>query len=280
MGLSMFHKRTRFVSVQGGVLKVSPAFGSGVAVGAARGKCTGFSRASRKRMIEKILTIDLDACGRGLFVTLTYPEEFPTARESKRHLKAFFMRLRRRYPVGMFFVWRLELQERGAPHYHLLVFGVDFIPRDWLSGAWYEIVGSGDEKHLKAGTNVEKMKTKNGAVWYCSKYMTKETEDDLQGRAWGVMGRENVKYHELESFWLSEDDAESLSVLYEAQVMKRADKRHGFSLYGSMGVYYFNTTLRAKAGTMGDIYQLCQSAEILARSKGGLKHVKVFQASG
>jgi hypothetical protein len=276
MGLSMFHKRTRFVSIQGQVVKVSPAFGSGVAVGSTRGKCAGFSRASRKRMIEKVLTIDTAACGKGLFITLTYPDKFPSPVDSKKHLKSFFMRLKRRYTDGMFFIWRLELQARGAPHYHLLVFGVDFIPLEWLSQAWYEIVGSGDIDHLKAGTNIERMRTGNGAVWYCSKYMAKETEDDLQGRAWGIMGRENVKYHERENFWLSEEDAESLSVLYEAQVMKRADKRHGFSLYGAVGVYFFNSTLRGKAGTMGEIYQLCQLAETLSRSKGGLKHVKVF----
>jgi hypothetical protein len=95
-----------------------------------RGEITEFSAASRRRMLELMAKIDQKAVP--LFVTLTYPDNFPLYRaEYKPHLERFCDRLQRRWPKAAI-IWKLEFQVRKsgqnkgniAPHYHLFVYGV------------------------------------------------------------------------------------------------------------------------------------------------------------
>jgi hypothetical protein len=69
------------------------------------------------------------------FVTLTYPRTYnPDPASWKRDVQAFRKRFERHFgkcPI----VWRLELQERGAPHFHLLVFTPEYIPYKWVAAA-------------------------------------------------------------------------------------------------------------------------------------------------
>src|SRR6185503_11803793 len=93
-----------------------------------------------------------------LFVTLTYPKQFPSDPGSYRsHLASFFKRLKRAFPTFSA-IWKLEFQKRGAPHYHVLIFGVPFLAKEWLSRCWYAIARSGDERHFRAGTQVQRVK--------------------------------------------------------------------------------------------------------------------------
>jgi hypothetical protein len=88
------------------------------------------------------------------------------------------------------FTWVLEFQSRGAPHYHLIV--SDFIHKYDLSQVWYRIVGSEDEKHLKAGTKIEAIKSKAHLCGYLSNYINKldqktpPTGFENVGRFWGA----------------------------------------------------------------------------------------------
>jgi len=62
-------------------------------------------------------------------------------------------------------IWKLEPQQRGAPHYHLLLFGIEFIPHQVIARWWYEVVGSGDKRHhLVAGISIEAVKSRAGDV--------------------------------------------------------------------------------------------------------------------
>lgn len=122
-----------------------------------------------------------------VFITLTYPENFPcNGKETKAHLNAFLQYLRRKQ---IKYVWVLEFQLRGAPHYHIIA--SDFIPKDKLAERWYKIVGSGDEKHLKAGTGIEAIKSKGQLYGYLSNYIKKldqktpPAEFENVGRFWG-----------------------------------------------------------------------------------------------
>lgn len=157
----------------------------------------GFSHSSRRRMLLLLASLRIDAHCLPLFVTLTYPAFWPSEPETwKRHLDAFGKWLRRRYPAASA-VWKLEPQQRGAPHFHLIVFGVPFIPHQSVSQAWYRIVGSCDPNHLAAGTEVRACETVNGVMSYASKmYMGKEVPGCPQfrcvGRFWGVLGRSEL----------------------------------------------------------------------------------------
>jgi hypothetical protein len=166
--------------------------------GGVRGAVTGFSAASRRRLLRKLAAVNKLAARRTpLFLTLTYPGEWNADPAVwKRNLRALLKRITARYgPHAV--LWRMEFQKRGAPHFHLLVWDLqDFsgFPA-WLSHAWYEVVGSGDERHLRAGTGVEKARTWAGASAYLSKYVAKldpnePAPPEHAGRVWGVEHRE------------------------------------------------------------------------------------------
>jgi len=156
-----------------------------------RGNITGFSNKSRMRLFKKLGKVDKSQLP--IFITLTYPATFPTEKEIyKRHLDSFIKRLIYRFPkiAG---VWRLEYQKRGAPHYHLMVWGLSEgkVLQRYISFIWYKVVGSGDEKHLKAGTQVKRVRSWRGVMSYAAKYMAKP--DDISefncGRVWGMFNR-------------------------------------------------------------------------------------------
>jgi hypothetical protein len=105
--------------------------------------------------------------GRWAIVTLTLPgkdvEVEMDGRVVHKYRRAFLARCRRRWP-GCPFAWKLEFQRRGAAHFAaLLCLPSESLkqPTDltvlqaWVSLAWFEIVGSGSESHLRAGTQVQ-----------------------------------------------------------------------------------------------------------------------------
>ncbi len=159
---------------------------------------TDFSRRARTNMQQTLCAIPKAEVTRGmLFVTLTYPGEWSqNARVWKRDLDKFGKRFRRRFPAGAF-VWKLEPQpKRKAPHYHLIVTGIKFVSKDWLSRAWYDSVGSKDERHLRAGTQVQIVHSHRGVLSYAAKYTAKHqtlpAEWQAPGRWWGVIARDNL----------------------------------------------------------------------------------------
>jgi len=173
--------------------------------GGRRGLAT-FSSASRRRLKAVLASVKRSALP--VFVTLTYPSEFPLdSSVYKSHLDTFFKRLRRVFP-GASAVWKLEPQRRGAPHYHLFLWGVDDRIFDFVPSAWYDIAGNGDEYHLlwhrgelppsPDGTInvhcVQQVRNFRGVFSYAAKYMSKKVDNfseywESVGRWWGVMGR-------------------------------------------------------------------------------------------
>lgn len=160
-----------------------------------RGKIKGFTKGSRKRLQQKLAAIDKKNLP--VFVTLTYPAVWPgNPKIWKLQLKKFLKRLAYNYP-GACGIWKLEPQRRGAPHFHLFVWGVSYEKlRAYCDLAWYEVVGSNDIKHLKAGVRVEKLRSWKGARSYASKYFGKVIDElpgwEEVGRYWGVFHREDL----------------------------------------------------------------------------------------
>lgn len=160
-----------------------------------RGTVKQFTPRSRSRMLKHFAKIDRSVLSESLLVTLTYPRLFPTESSTyKRHLDSFSKRLLRTFPRSCA-TWKLEFQTRGAPHFHLIVTGVSFLSRRWLSRAWYEIAGDGDERNLRAGTQVVRADSPRKALSYAAKYCAKISTGatgEHSGRFWGVVGRANL----------------------------------------------------------------------------------------
>jgi hypothetical protein len=86
-------------------------------------------------------------------------------------------------------MWRLEFQARGAIHWNVLV--PEKIDKQWLSETWYDIVGSGDLRHLRAGTTIQPIMDRTELKCYLCSYQKKETQKKVPenfrnvGRFWG-----------------------------------------------------------------------------------------------
>jgi hypothetical protein len=130
-------------------------------------------------------------------ITLTYPYEYPTCGKTcKNHLERLLKGLKRLCGQDLAYLWFLEFQKRGAPHFHILL-QVALMDEDrdawrsWLSYRWYKIVKSGDDKHLLAGTRWENVRQADGLRHYVVKYAAKTYQKQVPegfqevGRFWG-----------------------------------------------------------------------------------------------
>lgn len=205
VGLSTAHICTY---VGGGLVKVQATITDNSQVGGGkRGKVSGFTRASRRRLMQRIAMTKKVMMP--VFVTLTYPGAWSEdPKVWKRDLRVFWMRVKRAYPSASA-IWKLEFQKRGAPHFHLLVWGVKYAYLVLsVSKLWYEVVGSGDERHLRAGTRVENVRDWRGVMAYASKYLGKVEDGKKEvGRFWGVMSAECIPWAELVTCSLTDRDA-------------------------------------------------------------------------
>lgn len=190
--------------VGGGLMKVTkprekrPQVGGGK-----RGRVVMFTAQARRRLMYKMAQVKRSEMP--VLITLTYPAEWSKNSEDwKNDLRKFYQRMKRVYPHAGFF-WKLEPQKRGAPHFHLLAWGLSHVLTlylgRWVSQIWYEIVGSGDIKHLYAGTRVEAIRSYQGVVGYASKYLGKvedlPAEWENPGRFWGVKGGKWIPWADL-----------------------------------------------------------------------------------
>ena len=152
-----------------------------------RGTISEFTDRSRGRLLFSAFNASCDWLG---FAVLTYPAEFPNdGHRVKRDIDTLCKWVVREYDSK--FLWGLEFQKRGAPHVNLLF--DQFIPKGLLGERWFEIVGSGDLKHLVAGTRIEFChSTEQAAGYMAAAYSAKKSEqkevpDSFKnvGRFWG-----------------------------------------------------------------------------------------------
>jgi len=202
-----------------------------------RGEITEFSKKSRRRLAFVACNTDVEF---KTMITLTYPREFPSdGHKVKEDFRAFLEWLTRDLGARPSYLWFLEFQQRGAPHIHLLI---DYeLPRVWVqetidvngheitrsvpreqarqdtkhlrhrvSASWYRIVGSRDPRHLSAGTRVERIRKRDGAKRYATKYAFKMRQKRVPpdyrnvGRFWGCS--RNVVPQPVQTHRVTEDD--------------------------------------------------------------------------
>jgi len=227
-----------------------------------RGKVAEFSSRSRQRMKRMIAATDMSKLP--LFAHLTYPAEFShDSKIYKAHLDNFSLRLLRHHPEASF-IWKLEFQKRGAPHFHLFVWGVGDVEefKLWLSKTWFEVVASGDVKHLAAGTRVERIASRSKAMAYCSGYASKDDQTrpgDYVGRYWGACQRKNIPWAKLAHIELTEKQAKVVR-----RTMRRftlASLREGFLRRRKLGIRCGKPRLRNNENIVafldGDFWLRC-----------------------
>jgi len=180
--------------------------------GSIRGGVTEFSAKSRKRLLELFARFDMprliSAKQKPKFITLTYVENMQNYRLAKTHLDTLIKRLKRRFPA-VWGVWRMELQERGAIHFHLIIGNMGYLHKTVLQDMWAEVIGQ-----ERPFTRIEAIRSGKGVMFYASKYVAKMPEegdgvagfncvpyltdnteantDNNPGRWWGLFGRQNL----------------------------------------------------------------------------------------
>jgi len=227
--------------------------------GGVRSAVVGFSRSSRKRMIEFMAKVR--HTGSMLFLTMTY-DDISLVRDDldlKAEFEAFRRRFERAFPTWAA-LWRIELQERksgihqgkSVPHYHLLVFTEEKYEdgylqtiadsfRSWGAVAWQEITTSYEPAHLTYGFHVTPVRSRKQAYAYVSKYVGKAANDNYEiGRRWGRIGQFDTSASE--TFVLDDQEHIALRRLIKrwlknknrayAKRFSRQSSSRGFSVFG------------------------------------------------
>lgn len=112
-------------------------------------------------------------------------------RETHNHLKRFLDAVRRKYP-GSTYLWTLEFQRRGVPHFHVFFsFPPSELKHEWLARKWCKITNG------SAGQYVVHRNERNFVSWdmkkggYLCKYLEKQEQKKVPnnfenvGRFWG-----------------------------------------------------------------------------------------------
>lgn len=139
----------------------------------------------------------------------------------------------------------VEIWERdGIPHLDQLLAksgqGQDYVSiKEWVSLAWYQVVGSGEHDHLRAGTRVERIRSPQGVFWYASKYVAKIDTEQVPGvgRFWGLFNAAQLPWAEIVSVEFTRDQAVRLLRIARRYV-NRPGGRH-FKFRAGLGMSIF-----------------------------------------
>lgn len=114
------------------------------------------------------------------FLTLTFKQNIQDLKSANYYLTKYIQRLnyqfRNHLAESLKYVCVSEFQNRGAVHYHLVLFNFPFVDRVYtkLRDVW-----GGDRIHLET---IQRRQSISHIISYVSKYITKQTAD---GRFWG-----------------------------------------------------------------------------------------------
>lgn len=154
-----------------------------------RGTVDSFSAKSKRRLLHLAANSDMELTS--TFI-LTYHLTEPTGLEVKRHLKNFLKCLSRRFPDSTY-LWILEFQNRGAPHYHVYT----SIPsptdqdKNWVAKSWNRITKESEKHRWQHAKSDNWRSWKMGTGKYLTKYLDKQSQKnvpegyDFPGRFWG-----------------------------------------------------------------------------------------------
>lgn len=111
---------------------------------------------------------------------------------------------------------------------------------DWVSLAWYHVVGSHNVEHFLAGCRVEKIRTWGGVLSYCAKYMSKADSENFMsdveaGRSWGIFNRADMPWAKMIELPLSDEVGNRVRRIarryLEHRLGRRVQRHYGLTLY-------------------------------------------------
>jgi hypothetical protein len=211
-----------------------------------------WSSYSRGRMVKRFASLDYAPlypyCGPSrmvpLMVTLTLPGDWESLVPSPGDFQDMFRRFRRRLARALYdtdtlpLIWKLEFQRRGAPHLHILVslplsIGGEAVT-NWVSRTWYEVVGSGDPAHLKAGTGID---------WSESQLLTDGMRMAVYFSRHSNAGASKGYQHEIPDLWKGQRSFRfwGYSALRPDETTYELNRAQGYEAIRLMRKHYFAT---------------------------------------
>jgi hypothetical protein len=98
-------------------------------------------------------------------------------------------------------LWRMEFQEDGAVHFHIMMFIGRFIPWKWIARVWDNMIGNLVDPRDSASTQIRAMKNWRQTSYYVSKYIAKDDDiasmDIFHGRHWGARNWKLLPVHKV-----------------------------------------------------------------------------------
>ena len=163
------------VTAQGRLLevKVSGYHSKNKSSGGNKKAIKEFSPRSRVRLLKLVSRLDISKEKYPIFITLTFAQKYPSAQQAKEYMRLFVRKLNRRSSREVSAIWRLEFQERGAPHFHLIVFGMDYIKKELVSELWGDTISKEywDDGERPPFTRIEGVQQHRKLIYYVSKYV-------------------------------------------------------------------------------------------------------------
>ena len=218
-----------------------------------RGPIVTFSAAARRRMLERVATIDWQSQGAVLFVTLTCPPSFEnhTMKERSVH-RAVFNRAVEKHlggPVGS--LWRVEWAKRLsgptegqiAPHIHNLYFGIRFVSKRWVAATWGKAIGC----MTPCIVDVQRCDKEKKIQVYIAKYISKAAEvlllDNVSyrnktGRHAGVLRKKLIPWCPGSVFKVRTQAVVEFLQRRAMEVLPHFDARYGmgFTMLGDLAI--------------------------------------------
>lgn len=160
-----------------------------------RGDVREFSRRSRRRLAFAIAEVDASRYKPPFMISLTWHKPNPE-RDNRPFdiLDRWIIRVRG-YGKSFEYIWRMEFQKRGCPHFHIIVFpdkNADWSDIDgWWAFArseWHRLAEPESRDHEFYGAHILAPRSYRACIRYIAKYIGKEPEierPDIQGRRWG-----------------------------------------------------------------------------------------------
>lgn len=156
---------------------------------------TSFSINSRSRLIKLFSEVSLSHYNKIYWVTLTFHEDWPADPKKLKVILGNYIKRLNRFDKELHYIWRLEWQKRGAPHFHFIILiqkkGKKF-REGWLIDAikqnWIEVKKCNCKYCKQYAVKTEELCTYRKAVYYVSKYIGKVDETKIDaaiGRRWG-----------------------------------------------------------------------------------------------
>lgn len=147
-------------------------------------------------MLDVMMRLQTSKLQQPTFVTLTYHHGADNDPDRHQRDRNAFLTALRRTVDGLQYIWRLEPQQRGTPHFHVILWqSIDADPVDpdtlarEIRAIWHRLADPESAHHAAYGTHIRQIDSYRKALSYVSKYCAKEDQPDaakLNGRRWGT----------------------------------------------------------------------------------------------